>query len=41
MSAYSMMIQHGHKIYSMFRHLQCTSCIAAIAFVLGSVEFTL
>ena len=39
MSACSMMIQNEHEIYSMCRHLQCTSCIAAIAFVLGSVEF--
>ena len=30
-----------HEIDSMCRHLQCTSCIAAITFVLGSVEFTL
>ena len=41
MSARSMMIQNRHEIYSMCRHLQCTSCIAAIAFVLSSVEFTL
>ena len=39
MSAYSMMIQNRHEIYSMCRHLQCASCIAAIAFVLGTVEF--
>ena len=39
MSAYSVMIQNKHKIHSMCRHLQCTSCIAAIAFVLDSVEF--
>ena len=40
MSAYSMMIQNRHEIYPMCRELQCTSCIAAIASVLGSVEFT-
>ena len=40
MTAYSMMIQNRHEIDSMCRHLQCTSCIAAIPFDLGSVEFT-
>ena len=36
-----MMIQNRHKMYSMCRHLKCPSCIAAIALLLGSDEFTL
>ena len=40
MSAYSIIIGNRHEIYLMCRHLQCTSCIAAIAFFFGSVEFT-
>ena len=41
MSAYSMMIQNGHEMYSMCRHLECTCSIAAIAFGLGSIQFML
>ena len=35
------MMQNRHKVYSMCRFLQCTSCIAAVIFILNCVEFTL